>query len=124
MNQIIEEQQKRILSLTNEHKQLLKRQTKEHNHIMDFIQNVSPTLTQSLNSSTFNSNITHNCRNKCYRSQADNTKDSTLFSNTKKDEFDLVLARRNQLCKEICSTFSDILESRDKQQHLLTSRDL
>ena len=117
LNQIIEEQQKRILSLTNEHKQLLKRQTKEHNHMMDFIKNISPTLTQSLNSSTFNSNLTHNCNNKCYRSQADDTKDSSLFSNVKKDEFDLVLARRNQLCKEICSTFTDILESNESKKN-------
>ena len=49
--------------------------------------------------------------NKCYDTQSDDTKDSSLFEKTDYDKFDRMLLRRNQLCKELCSKFTSILES-------------
>ena len=110
MNEIIKEKEKRILKLTEEHKQNMKRQIEEHNHMINFIQNISSVLNQNSSSSVSNSKQISTCMNKCYKIQSDDTKDSSLFENTMNHNSDRILLRRNQLCIELCSKFAGISE--------------
>ena len=111
MNEIIKEKEKRILKLTEEHKQNMKTQIEEHNHMINFIKNISSVLNQNSSASVSNSKQINTCMDKCYKIKSDDTKDSSLFGNTKNDNFDRILLRRNQLCIELCSKFTSILES-------------
>ena len=95
----------------------MKRQIQEHDHMINFIQNISFVLNQNSTESLPNSERKNTCIKKCYETQFDDTKDSNLHYNTKKDKFDMILLRRNQLCKELCSKFTSILESNQFQKN-------
>ena len=75
LNEIIKEKEKRILKLTEEYKQNMKRQIEEHNHMINFIQNISSVLNQNSSASVASSKQMDICKNKCYETQSDDTND-------------------------------------------------
>ena len=115
MNQIIEEQHKRILSLTEDHKHYMKRQIDDHNHLVSFIKNYTPQFNHTSSTTKFKSKLTNDCVNKCYQNPSDGTADRNSFENLKYDKFDTIFVRKNQLCEELCSKLTSILQSKQPQ---------
>ena len=94
----------------------MKKNIDDHNNLVSFIKNFTPQFNQTSSTSILKSKQMNDCVNKCYQNQSDDIKDGNLFEKVKYDKLDRTFARRNQLCKELCSKLTNILHSKQPQK--------